>query len=113
FRIAPRRGIDQITKIIEQARIRLAQWIAAAARPANAIRVQRPALAQLDEPASDRTPGQASGAGDHADAATPGGRRLGRRETPPNSKRFLALRTIWSAAVICPACLRGAYIRWP
>src|ERR1019366_8707598 len=85
FRIAPRRGIDQITKIIEQARIRLARWLAAAARPANAIRVQRPAIAQLDEPASDRTAGQASGAGDHADAATPGGRRLGRRETPASA----------------------------
>src|SRR5450759_331990 len=33
--------------------------------------------------------------------------------TAPNGKHFLALRTIWSAAVICPACLRGAYIRWP
>ena len=32
---------------------------------------------------------------------------------PRMASVFLALRTIWSTAVICPACLRGMYVRWP
>ena len=32
---------------------------------------------------------------------------------PRMASVFWALRTIWSTAVICPACLRGVYVRWP
>jgi hypothetical protein len=32
---------------------------------------------------------------------------------PPLASTFLTFQTIWSAAVICPACWRGAYFRWP
>jgi hypothetical protein len=32
---------------------------------------------------------------------------------PPMASTFLALRTIWSAAVICPACWCGAFVRGP
>jgi hypothetical protein len=33
--------------------------------------------------------------------------------TAPFGKGFFDMRTGWSAAVICPACWRGAFCRWP
>jgi hypothetical protein len=33
--------------------------------------------------------------------------------TASMASTIFALRTIWSAAVICPACRCGAYVRWP
>jgi hypothetical protein len=83
LRIAPRLRFDQRPQVVEQARIRLAQRLAAAAWPAYPLRIRHLARAQLGQSTSDRAARDARGAHDRGDPAMPGRRCLGRRKPPP------------------------------
>jgi len=85
LRIAPRLGFDQRAQIIEQARIRLAQRLAANAGPAYPLRIRRLTRAQFGQSTSDRAARDARGARDRADPTMPRRCRLGCRKTPPRT----------------------------
>jgi hypothetical protein len=97
LRIAARLRFDQHAQIIEQARIRLAQRLATAARPADPLRSGRVARTQFGQSTSDRAARDARGTHHRADPAMTRRSRLGRRKTPPPafvkywSKRLKAL----------------------
>jgi hypothetical protein len=82
LRIAPRLRLDQRAQIIQQARIRLAQRLTTAARPAYPLHVRRLTRAQFGQSMSDRATRDTRGAHDRNNPTMSGRRRLGCRKTP-------------------------------
>ena len=84
LRIAARARFDQRAQIINQARIRLAQRLTTAARPAYPFHVRPLAGPQFGQPTSDRAARDTRGTHDRDNPAVPGRCRLGCRKPPPS-----------------------------
>ncbi len=97
--------------VARRARVRVAAWVAVERRHCASARCGHCSTCASDQrlrriiPTAERT-------------VTRGGNKTidkggAIRERPPLASTFLTFQTIWSTAVICPACWRGAYFRWP
>jgi len=98
--------------VARRARVRVAAWVAVERRHCTSARCGHCSTCASDQmlrriiPTAERTVTRGGNKTiDKGDAI---------RERPHPCKRFFdAALPIWSTAVICPACWRGAYFRWP